>query len=547
MTVDSVPRTWNFADVWEVVAAVRGDAPAQVQGGRTLTWAETDQRANGVAAALLDAGLGHQQAVAQYLYNCPEYLESMFACYKASLVPVNTNYRYVEGELVSLWTDAGVAAVVFDAAFLPAVAAVRGRMPGVRLWLCVGAPDVLPPWATAYEEAAAADPGRIVAPQGRSGEDLLLLYTGGTTGLPKGVMWAQDDLYRYLSDSTGLGEPAHADLEGVRRRLLAAPGPTMLPASPLMHGAAIFVSYQTLILGGCVVHLTSRSYDPLELLDTVRRHRVAGLTLVGDVFAKPLVAALDAEPGRFDLSSLQVVVSAGMTWSAASKAALLAHAPQLLLMDGLSSSEAVGMGLATTSAAGGTETGTFRIGEHARVVTEDGRDVEPGSGEVGLLAVSRYLPRGYLGDAAATARTFRVLPDGRRYVLPGDYATVEADGTVRLLGRGSLCINTGGEKVYPEEVETVLKDYPGVLDAAVVGVPDERYGEAVCAVVDAAPGALDPEALVAHARRSLAGYKVPRHIVEGRVPRAANGKLDYAQVRGAALRAVAGEPSGARA
>jgi acyl-CoA synthetase (AMP-forming)/AMP-acid ligase II len=529
---------WNFADVWEVVAAARGDAEALVQGGRRITWSALERRAHGVAATLVAAGLGRQAKVAQYLHNCPEYLESIFAAFSAALVPVNTNYRYAADELVYLWDNADAEAVVFHGAFTPQVQAIRDRVPRVRCWLWVDdGTSECPAWATPYEDAAAAAP--TPAPWPRSGEDLLLLYTGGTTGLPKGVMWRQADLFGLLNPTSAVRYDPDAGLDGVAAVQATTPEGTakrLVPAPPLMHGTALFLAMAMLDNGGTVVLLPPGSYSAPLLLDTIDAERVTDIGIVGDAFARPLLGALDAEPDRWDLSSLTLVVSSGVMWSTEVKAGLLAHRDHLLLVDTLGSSEALGMASSRSSRKGVTCTAGFRLSERTRVITDDGADVHPGSGEMGLLAMRGPGPIGYYKDPAKSATTFRLI-DGERWTVPGDFATVDTDGVITLLGRGSQCINTGGEKVFPEEVEEVLKQHPSVHDAVVVGVPHERFGEAVVALTEpATAGGIDEAALIDHVRARLAHYKAPRHVLAvDTIGRAPNGKVDYARLRGAAI------------
>jgi acyl-CoA synthetase (AMP-forming)/AMP-acid ligase II len=356
-----------------------------------------------------------------------------------------------------------------------------------------------------------------------------MLYTGGTTGMPKGVMWRQHDLYRLLSEST-MHDPDEADLGAVRKRL-TRPGPSTLPACPLMHGTGSFASFGILSLGGSVVTLTNRRFDIVEMLDTIEREGVNSIAIVGDAFAKPMLEALDANPGRWDISSLVIVLSSGVMWSEATKQGLLRHKPSLLLVDVFSSSEAVGMGQSVSGGGHAAATARFVLGERARVLTEDGRDVAPGSGETGMVALRGLGPVGYYKDPEKTASTFRVI-DGERYSIPGDYATVDADGTLRVLGRGSVCINTGGEKVYPEEVEEVLKEHPSVRDAVVVGVPDDRFGEVICAWVEPVDDEVDDAVLIAHVKGRLAGYKAPRRVITTpTIGRSPAGKVDYARLK----------------
>jgi acyl-CoA synthetase (AMP-forming)/AMP-acid ligase II len=530
---------WNFADVWEVVAEALPDAPAQVQGDRRSTYAELDQRADGIARAFLDGGAKQQDKVALYLYNGPEYLESMFAAFKAGLAPVNTNYRYAEDELVYLWDNADAVAVVFHGCFADRCDRVRNHLPGVRTWLWVDdGTGPCPDWAIDYEQAAASATERTVPPWGRSEDDLLLLYTGGTTGMPKGVMWRQDDLFLTLNGSTPRPYGPDRDLDKVRE-LCDSPSMVAMPAAPLMHGTGMFTSIGSLSAGGSIVTLENRSFEPAELLDTVQREGVNTIAWVGDAFAKPVLRALDDQPGRWDISSLVLIVSSGVMWSEETKQGLLRHHGGMILADAFSSSEALGLGTSYSTAAGTSHTATFQLGENTRVIDDDGRDVVPGSGVIGRVAVGGRNPVGYYKDEAKSAATFLMI-DGKRYSVPGDYAMVEADGSLSLLGRGSVCINTGGEKVFPEEVEEVLKLHPAVHDAVAVGVPDEKFGEAITAVVEAEPGEqIDESDVINHVKQKLAAYKAPKRVVVvDTIGRAPNGKVDYKALRSQALEAL---------
>jgi acyl-CoA synthetase (AMP-forming)/AMP-acid ligase II len=540
-------RGWNLAEIWERNADRFPDAVAQLQGERSFTWAQFDRRADGIAAALLAAGATHQDKVAHYLYNCPEYLESMFGLFKAGLVPVNTNYRYTEDELAYLWDNADAVAVVFHGTFSERCAALRARVPRVRTWIWVDdGTDECPDWAIPYEDAAAAASSRTSAPWGRSPDDLYILYTGGTTGMPKGVMWRQDDLVGSLDAPSRVPLPAVPGWDEFDVRM-SKPGPRNLPAAPLMHGTGAFNAMWNLVLAGSVVTMVGRHFEPGELLDTIQMQRVNSISIVGDAFAKPILRALDAEPGRWDISSLRVIVSSGVMWASETKAGLLRHNQRLIMIDSLGSSEAIGMASNTTTAESGKgdgasqqiKTAQFRLGPNTRVLTDDGREVTAGSGERGRVALRGRTPVGYYKDEAKSASTF-ITFEGVRWSIPGDFAEVEEDGTLRLYGRGSQCINTGGEKVYPEEVEEALKLDPTVADAAVVGVPDERFGEAITALVEPQPGAtIDHAALIAHVRRHLAGFKAPKQIIEvDTIGRAANGKLDYNALRARALEGV---------
>jgi acyl-CoA synthetase (AMP-forming)/AMP-acid ligase II len=502
------------------------------------SWAEFDRRAGGLARFLADAGLERQDKVAQYLYNCNEYLESVFASMKASLVPVNTNYRYGAEELMFLWDNADAAAVVFHGSFADRVARLRSHLPKVKAWIHVDdgsgpCPDFAVDYETAARSPGAAADTRAELPGGRSGDDLCLLYTGGTTGTPKGVMWRQDDLFALLNASNIVSHPVDGGLPAIRESIasLSVP-PVLLPACPLMHGTGLFTAFAALVLGGRVATLQSRQFDVVELLDTIGREGVNIVTIVGDAFAAPILMALDAHPGRWDLSSLVAMISSGVMWSEQTKQALLGHQPNMTLIDAFSSSEALGMGTAVSAAGSEARTARFRIGERARLIDDEGRQIAPGTGQVGRLAVGGRLPVGYHKDPAKTASTFVVI-DGERFSVPGDYATVGEDGSLVLLGRGSVCINTGGEKVFPEEVEEVLKTHSAVMDAACVAVPDARFGEAIAALVQLRPErTVDPADLVGLVKAHLAHFKAPRHVVfVDTVGRSPAGKLDYSALR----------------
>ncbi len=533
----------SFAELWEAVADALPEAPAQVQGERRYSWAEFDRRADGVATALLDAGFQQGDKVAQYLYNCPEYLEAVFGTWKAGMAPVNTNYRYTDDELAYLWDNADAVAVVFHGTFVDTIDRMRDRVPGVKLWLWVddgSAP--CPHWAVPYESAATSASSRTVPPWGRSGDDLYLLYTGGTTGMPKGVMWRTGDLFLMLNAvATVRHDPDASHSEMVSTFAAAGPGHIHIPACPLMHGTGALTSFAALGAGGSVVTLTNRHFDVVDLLETVEREAVSSLAIVGDAFAKPMLRALDDSPGKWDISSVKIVSSSGVMWSAETKSGLLAHHPAMLLSDGFSSSEAIGMGQSVSGGGMGVEkTAKFQLGERARVVSEDRtRFLAAGSGEAGLVALRGPNPLGYYKDQAKTDATFVEL-DGERYSIPGDWAVAEADGSLTLLGRGSVCINTGGEKVFPEEVEEVLKQHPSVLDAVVVGVPDDRFGEAITALLELQPDtSLDEGAVTAHVRAKLAAYKSPRHLLQvDTIGRAPNGKVDYKRLKSEAVAAV---------
>ncbi len=534
--MSDLSRGWNFADIWEHHSERFSGSLAQEQGDRKFTWAETNARANGVAATLIAKGATQNDKVAQYMHNCIEYMESMFALFKASLVPVNTNYRYTDSELLYLWDNSDAVAVIFHGTYADRCATLRSQCPKIKVWLWVDdGTGPCPEWAVDYETAAASHPENVRTPWQRSGDDMYFLYTGGTTGMPKAVMWRQDDMLHALDQPSRIKFPDGVDSEFVANRVVK-PGPKNLPGAPLMHGTAAFNAMWAWTLAGCVVTLVGRSFDSVEFLDTIQNHRANSITIVGDAFGRPILDALDKEPSRWDLSSLKFVFSSGVMWSAENKAGILRHCNQVTIIDSLGSSEAVGMASSTTSADAKSDTAHFKLSDNTRVLTEDGREVVPGSGERGRVAIKGYTPVGYYKDEEKSAKTFMMI-NGVRYSIPGDWAEVELDGTVKLLGRGSQCINTGGEKVYPEEVEETLKRHADVEDVAVVGIPHERFGESIVALVQPRTGSTPQvDDLIGHTKESLAAYKAPRSIlfVES-VNRAPNGKLDYRALKDLAL------------
>lgn len=528
--------SWTYADIWETTVQSFGDRTALTHGSLRRSWREFGARADGMAQYLLDSGAQHQDKVAFYLHNSPHYSELMFACSKASLVHVNTNYRYGPSELTYLFDNSDAAVVVFHGSYTETVASIMGDLPNVRTWIWVDdETSPKPDWAADYEVAVATqNTGNVRCDKGRSGDDLLFMYTGGTTGMPKGVMWRQGDLIAATDSRNRISLPVEPDIgagpisPAVAERN-AKPGPPSLPACPLMHGTGLFNSLNALSLGGSIVTLTGTRFDVVELLDTVQSANVRGLFIVGDAFAKPILAALDAEPDRWDISSLRVVLSSGVMWSEAVKAGLILHNPKMILVDSFGSSEAISMAASVSSSDSSAKTATFSLADNAVVLTDEGQIVEPGSTEIGKVALRGHNPIGYYKDPEKSAATFPVI-EGHSYSIPGDFATVASDGTITLLGRGSVCINTGGEKVFPEEVEEALKGHPNVDDAIVVGIPHERFGESVNGVVVLNGGELDEAGTIEYVKSQLADYKAPRRVFA--VPsldRGVNGKVNYAR------------------
>ncbi|CAM3707056.1 acyl-CoA synthetase [Nocardiopsis rhodophaea] len=526
---------FNLADLFESIADRIGERTALVCGDDRRSYAELEARANRLAHHLTASGIGPGAHVGMQLYNGAAYIESLLAALKIRAVPINVNYRYVADELRHLYTDADLAALVYDAEFGDRVAAVLPEVPTLRHLVAVGGPplDTRPPVSSAGYEAALAGQSAERDFSKRSGDDLYIIYTGGTTGLPKGVMWRQEDLF---FSGHGGGNPGGAPVatpEELVEKATSGGGAAMLPAAPLMHGAAQFTAFICMWVGGTIVLV--RGFDADAVLRAIERERVLTINLVGDAMAAPLADALAA--GDYDLSSLHVISSSGAILSGSVRARLEELLPGRAVLDNYGSTET---GLVAWGVVGATpETGLrYRFDdERITVLGPDLRPVAPGSGDIGQVARSGRVPLGYYKDRKKTAATF-VEAGGVRYTLTGDMATVEADGTVTVHGRGSVCINTGGEKVFPEEVESVLKGHPQVSDAVVVGVDDDRFGQRVAAVVSVADSVAEAD-LDAFVRGRVAGYKVPRQYrVVPEVRRSPSGKADYRWAR----RVAAGEP-----
>ncbi|MFF3356446.1 acyl-CoA synthetase [Streptomyces sp. NPDC002917] len=529
---------YNLADLFESVVDAVPDREALVYldhpgtgAERRLTYAELDGAANRIAHHLIDAGLAPGEHLGLHLYNGIEYLQTVLACLKARIVPVNVNYRYVEDELVYLYRDADLAALVFDAEFDERVAAAAPKAPGLRHLVRVGTPAAGAPGpdAVAFADAeAAGDSGRGFAP--RSADDQFIIYTGGTTGMPKGVMWRQEDLFfSGLGGGAPTGDPVKTPQELAERVAAGGEGITFFPTPPLMHGTSTLTAFIGFNFGQRVV--VHRKFVPEEVLRTIEKEKVTSVSLVGDAMLRPLIDALRGPLKGTDCSALFSVSSSGAIMSDSVRAEFQSLVPTVMLLNNFGSSESGFNGTATADS--GPENG-FRIQVNSRTAVVDPATYEPvAPGEPGRIAQRGHVPLGYYNDPRKTAETF--FHKGReRWVLLGDMATVDADGIVTVLGRGSQCINTGGEKVYPEEVEQALKSHPDVYDALVAGVPDERWGNHVAAVVQLREGAaeLSLDEVQAHCRTRLAGYKIPRQLVLApRIQRSPSGKADYRWAR----------------
>jgi 3-oxocholest-4-en-26-oate---CoA ligase len=513
----------NLASLWELVADTVGRRVAIVHGERERTWADFDERASRLASALAELGVGQGTTVAVNLRNCIENLETLFAAFKLRAVPFNVNFRYREKELGYLLQDAKPRAIIYDHAFRDRV------LPSIeRSGLPVHPIEVhgeAPPGGNAlsFEALIAGHDPALRVP--RSGDDELIIYTGGTTGFPKGVVWPHASVLRLPAFN---GAPV-STVEEFKQAVGTSNAAVRLVIPPLMHAAGILSASGTLTAAGTVVFCTSPRLNPHEILTLVERHRVTAFSVIGDAIARPLLEALEeaAANGRpYNLSSVETVMNTGGIWSASVKKRLLRHG-RFTIVDSLSATEAGGFATTEASDPGEIETARFRLGPNTRVLNDEGMDVVPGTGEIGMLATTGHLPRGYLNDPEKSAATWPVI-DGVRYAMPGDLATVEPDGTITLLGRGSEVINTGGEKVFAEEVETVILTHPAVRDALVVGLPDERWGNRVTAVVAVKPDStLTTQELVDHVGQQLADYKRPRQVVfASEIPRSPVGKAN---------------------
>jgi acyl-CoA synthetase (AMP-forming)/AMP-acid ligase II len=532
---------FNIADLFESLADTVPDRVALVSGDRQLTFRELDERTNRLAHAFAQRGIGAGQHVGLYLYNCGEYLEAMLAAFKLRAVPININYRYVADELRYMLDNADLAALVFNREFAPLVAEVARDFPALKSFISLedGSSTAVTELSAVDYESALAEGAKTRDFAPRSPDDLYIIYTGGTTGMPKGVMWRHEDVFfAGLQGGNPGGEPI-ARAEELREVASRNDPPfTTLPVAPFIHGAAQWAAIIGWFGGGKVVVVPGRSLDAKKIWQAVERERVNIMTIVGDAMARPLAAAL-AEPGAtYDTSSVVVIGSAGAVFSETIKNELRAKLPSTMFVDSFGSTESGHTG-SMTQTRSMSESGHPRFFMTANVTVLDDarRPIAPGSGVIGYLARKGRLPVGYYKDPKKTAETF-VEIGGDRWVIPGDLATVDADGMITVFGRGAVCINSGGEKIFPEEVDEVLKAHPAVEDAVVVGVPDERWGQKVAAVVQPKPGhALTLNDVDAHCRKHVAGYKVPRALsLVDRVSRQPSGKPDYKWAREVATR-----------
>ena len=531
----------HYADVIEGYADRAPGTVALVHGATRRTWAEFEERAARLAAAFTAAGLQPGSKVGLLLYNGPEYYEGFLAALKARMVPININYRYVDDELVYLLGDSDAEALIFHASLGDTVGRVAGRVSDLKLLVEVDDAPRAVAAAAPYEQLlSSTSPAARIS---RRHDDELVMYTGGTTGLPKGVVFDVGDwtagvlgLVPFVLGVPPLPTAVEELIAYGAARVTSGTAPVVMPCSPLMHTAGLGNSIAMQVVGGRAVTLPGRSLDPDEIWGAVERESVTVMIIVGDAFARPLLDALEQNPSRWDLSSLRVILSSGVMWSAPVKEGLLRYVDAVLI-DGIGATEgAIGLQVTKRDMAVG-QTGQFIPLAETKLFSEDGREIPTGSDEPGLIAAGGTLiPKRYHKDPEKSARTFREI-DGKRYAFGGDWGKLRADGTLVLLGRGSGCINSAGEKVYTEEVEEAIKTHPMVADALVVGIPDDKFGQRVTAVIafrTADDGLIDD--VNEHLKDRLAGYKRPRVIVlVDAVRRGPNGKPDYKWARNVVL------------
>lgn len=550
----SVTTQFTVPAAADTVAAVIGDREFIVQGDRRYTYAQVVERANRLAAFLHSRGLGchverselaghevGQDLLGIYAYNGPEYIEGMLGSWRARVAPFNVNYRYVKNELQYLLNDSGASALLYHATFAPRVAEVLSDLPNLRVLIQIAddSGNDLLDGAVDYESIVGSGTP-VLPPIEPSPDDLYVLYTGGTTGMPKGVLWRQHDIFMtsFGGRNMATGELI-TSLDDIAKRVAEGPGTKILTLPPLMHGAAQWAAMTAMTTGQTIVFTANPgSLDADEVVATIEREKALVVQVVGDAVARPLADAI--ERSSADLSSLAVVANGGALLTPTAKQRLIDVKPGLIVMDGVGSSE-TGIQMNHMSAPGAVSTGKFNAGPDTFVAAEDFSAIlEPGHDGIGWLAQRGYVPLGYRGDAEKTAKTFPVI-DGVRYSIPGDRARHQADGSIELLGRDSVTINSGGEKIFVEEVETALLSHPAVADVVVAGRPSERWGQEVVAVVALVDGAnTEAQELIDHAANSIARYKLPKAIVfRSAIERSPAGKADYRWARDQALSANA--------
>ncbi len=526
----------HFATVWELIADEQPDAPALICNDVSRSWREYENRAARVAGYLDQQGHKPDAKIGLYLHNCNEYLESQFGIMKMRGVTINVNYRYHQGELVYLLDNADCEALIYQACYASRVEAIRDQLPNIKTWIRIDDDSGESISGDIEFEALISNTDPMPRIE-RSIDDIYMLYTGGTTGMPKGVMYSCGQMTQFLTMGWtmlgGLEEaPPTPEALAIASAAMTQSGNQLvsLTTCPLMHGTGMWIgSIVPHLMGGAVVTIGELGLNPELIWQEVTRNKASFVVIVGDAFAKPLLAELDKardEGKPHDISSVKIIMSSGVMWSSQVKQGLLEH-QDMVLIDAMGSTEG-SMGVSTASRAEMSQTARFQMNESVKVFNDNDEEVAPGSGEMGMIGTPGNVPLGYYKDPVKSAETFREI-GGERYSFPGDFATVEADGSITLLGRGSKCINTAGEKVFPEEVEEAIKKDPAIFDCLVVGLPDEKFGQRVVAVASFQENMqVDDATLLQETRQHLAGYKLPKQIFfVPLVQRLPNGKADY--------------------
>ena len=532
----------DFASVWEMVSDLVPENDALICGEDIVSWKEYDDRASKIASALSEAGLGANSKAGLYLNNSNEYLIAQYAIFKVGGIPINVNYRYVEEELIYLLENSDAEAVFYHACYSSRIKEIAGSLPNIKAWIEVSdGTESKFDQSLKYEDLLNQhSPMKRIH---RDPETIYMLYTGGTTGMPKGVMYKQGEFLVYLFRTLkAMGYDVPEDLSDLESRIEASKSSNAFIRSvvgcPLMHGTGMWLgAFLPLLLGGTAITTSNLGFDPDQLWTQVQNKKATNIVIVGDAFAKPMLDALNraaSDGNAYDISSVQVIISSGVMWSAEVKQGLLQH-HDMRLMDTMGSTEG-GMGASVTTRDNPPATAKFSLNPGVIVLADDGEILSPGSEKIGLIGTSGLVPVGYYKDEKKSAETFREV-DGVRYSFPGDYAKLEADGTITLLGRGSNCINSAGEKIYPEEVEEALKKDALVFDCLVVGMPDEKFGQKIVAVVSTVDNQQVNEAeLIENTRKIIAGYKLPKTILfADEVQRAPNGKANYKWAKAEAI------------
>ena len=537
---------WNIADFFAAIAAKIPDEVAIIDDGQPITWADFDRTADALAADFVARGIPEHGRIGVALHNCAEYLIAYLACFKARCVPFNINYRYTAREVRYLVHDASAAALIVDDDYVAtALEATDDRSARVMALYVLGDTEIddsvddigdLISLDDACHSGRRLDPGARV----RRPDDEMFLYTGGTTGMPKAVVWRQCALIDLLAGNvTAASALDRDDPATILETVATARRLRSMPAAPMMHATGLLSQLANLMAGGCTVFPGGRSFDAARLLRAAADQRANILVIVGDAMGRPIVEELDRAPGAYDLSALEGITSSGTMWSRPVKAALLRHLPNVSIYDAYGSSEGSGLGVSLSTGGELLQTAKFVPGPNTLILDDDDRPVAAVPGVVGRIATGGPTPERYHGDPEKSARVFLDI-DGRRFSVPGDYVRVRDDGAIDLLGRGASCINSGGEKIYPEEVEEVLKEHALVADACCVGLPDARFGQVVCAVVEPVAGASPSETeLIEFVKEHSARYKAPKQVVlVESLERLPNGKLDRTRLAAVATACV---------